>query len=180
MPIRDQRYVQSHVPSLINRLLGGSSNVDIIVATPGRLIDHITSTPNFSLQHLRFLVSIQIDNAYVGNRRGRSTVASVFPRLAKHSHLAYLPPAATDQAGSTTATVGCCSSCLDGDFRYGIGLSLPGETAISCESVVRLRLCSAKNSYSLPRSPVIPQGSPPCLYARPNTTLSSPHPIPPV
>ena len=37
-------------------MLGGSSKVDILIATPGRLIDHLTKTPNFTLQHLRFLV----------------------------------------------------------------------------------------------------------------------------
>ena len=37
-------------------LQGGSSRVDILICTPGRLIDHINGTPNFSLQHLRFLV----------------------------------------------------------------------------------------------------------------------------
>ena len=39
------------------RLQGGSSKVDILICTPGRLIDHLNGTPNFSLQHLRFLVS---------------------------------------------------------------------------------------------------------------------------
>ncbi|XP_036159350.1 ATP-dependent RNA helicase DDX51 isoform X2 [Myotis myotis] len=29
---------------------------DIVVATPGRLVDHVDQTPGFSLQHLRFLV----------------------------------------------------------------------------------------------------------------------------
>lgn len=37
-------------------LLGGSSKVDILIATPGRLMDHLHATSNFSLQHLRFLV----------------------------------------------------------------------------------------------------------------------------
>jgi len=37
-------------------LLGGSSKLDILIATPGRLMDHLASTPNFTLQHLRFLV----------------------------------------------------------------------------------------------------------------------------
>lgn len=43
------------------RLDGGSSRVDILICTPGRLIDHITGTPNFTLQHLRFLVIDEAD-----------------------------------------------------------------------------------------------------------------------
>ncbi|KIK62486.1 hypothetical protein GYMLUDRAFT_501630 [Collybiopsis luxurians FD-317 M1] len=42
-------------------LQGGSSKVDILICTPGRLIDHIKETPNFSLQHLRFLVVDEAD-----------------------------------------------------------------------------------------------------------------------
>ncbi|PPQ69692.1 hypothetical protein CVT26_001651 [Gymnopilus dilepis] len=42
-------------------LYGGSSKVDILICTPGRLIDHIVGTPNFSLQHLRFLVIDEAD-----------------------------------------------------------------------------------------------------------------------
>lgn len=30
--------------------------MDIVVATPGRLVDHINKTPGFSLAELRFLV----------------------------------------------------------------------------------------------------------------------------
>jgi len=41
--------------------IGGQSAVDILVATPGRLIDHLDSTPGFSLQHLRFLVIDEAD-----------------------------------------------------------------------------------------------------------------------
>ena len=33
------------------------SVVDIVVATKGRLLDHIERTPGFDLTHLRFLVS---------------------------------------------------------------------------------------------------------------------------
>lgn len=40
-----------------NRLGGLESKVDIVVATPGRLVDHINKTPGFSLTDLRFLVS---------------------------------------------------------------------------------------------------------------------------
>ncbi|EMD34147.1 hypothetical protein CERSUDRAFT_125827 [Gelatoporia subvermispora B] len=40
---------------------GGSSKVDILICTPGRLIDHLNGTPNFSLQHLRYLVIDEAD-----------------------------------------------------------------------------------------------------------------------
>ncbi|TNY17171.1 P-loop containing nucleoside triphosphate hydrolase protein [Rhodotorula diobovata] len=40
---------------------GGSSQVDILIATPGRLIDHLKATRGFSLQHLRFLVVDEAD-----------------------------------------------------------------------------------------------------------------------
>lgn len=33
------------------------SSVDILVATPGRLMDHINTTKGFTLKHLRYLVS---------------------------------------------------------------------------------------------------------------------------
>ncbi|KAL9183540.1 hypothetical protein ACHAXT_004396 [Thalassiosira profunda] len=41
--------------------MGGKSAVDVLVATPGRLIDHLDSTPGFTLQHLRFLVIDEAD-----------------------------------------------------------------------------------------------------------------------
>lgn len=37
------------------------STVDILVCTPGRLVDHLDRTPGFSLQHLRFLVVDEAD-----------------------------------------------------------------------------------------------------------------------
>ena len=40
---------------------GGSSLVDVLIATPGRLMDHIRQTAGFSLQHLRYLVIDEAD-----------------------------------------------------------------------------------------------------------------------
>lgn len=40
---------------------GSSSRIDILVCTPGRLVDHISSTPNFTLHHVRFLVIDEAD-----------------------------------------------------------------------------------------------------------------------
>ncbi|KAF9448312.1 DEAD-domain-containing protein [Macrolepiota fuliginosa MF-IS2] len=42
-------------------LLGGSSKIDVLICTPGRLMDHLNGTPNFTLQHLRFLVIDEAD-----------------------------------------------------------------------------------------------------------------------
>ncbi|GAA6008392.1 hypothetical protein JCM11491_004459 [Sporobolomyces phaffii] len=50
--------VGDDLPSTVE---GGSSQVDILIATPGRLIDHLQSTKGFSLQHLRFLVVDEAD-----------------------------------------------------------------------------------------------------------------------
>jgi ATP-dependent RNA helicase DDX51/DBP6 len=40
---------------------GGRSAVDVLVATPGRLVDHLDRTPGFTLQHLQFLVIDEAD-----------------------------------------------------------------------------------------------------------------------
>lgn len=42
--------------TLVCRTDGYCCLADIVVATPGRLVDHIDQTPGFSLQQLRFLV----------------------------------------------------------------------------------------------------------------------------
>ena len=39
--------------------LAFQSKVDILVATPGRLMDHITTTKGFTLEHLHYLVSCE-------------------------------------------------------------------------------------------------------------------------
>lgn len=49
------------VKDLDKPLLGGSSKIDILIATPGRLMEHLQGTPNFSLQHLRFLIVDEAD-----------------------------------------------------------------------------------------------------------------------
>ena len=40
---------------------GGRSAIDVLVSTPGRLVDHLDRTPGFTLQHLRFCVIDEAD-----------------------------------------------------------------------------------------------------------------------
>uniref|UniRef100_A0A8C4T408 ATP-dependent RNA helicase n=1 Tax=Erpetoichthys calabaricus TaxID=27687 RepID=A0A8C4T408_ERPCA len=44
-----------------NKIFGCQSLADIVVATPGRLVDHICKTPGFNLQHLRYLIIDEAD-----------------------------------------------------------------------------------------------------------------------
>nr|GEW64815.1 DEAD-box ATP-dependent RNA helicase 1 [Tanacetum cinerariifolium] len=65
------------------------SAVDILVATPGRLMDHINNTKGFTLEHLRFLVVDETD------------------RLLRESYQSWLP-----------TVLQCTSSSVDGLFNY--------------------------------------------------------------
>ncbi|CDS40830.1 ATP dependent RNA helicase DDX51 [Echinococcus multilocularis] len=42
---------------------------DIVVCTPGRLVDHIYNTPNFCLEHIRFLVIDEADRVIVEEKQ---------------------------------------------------------------------------------------------------------------
>ncbi|XP_048588349.1 ATP-dependent RNA helicase DDX51-like [Nematostella vectensis] len=53
--------LQKEQDSLVGRSCGSTSHVNILVTTPGRLVEHISSTPGFTLQHLRFLVIDEAD-----------------------------------------------------------------------------------------------------------------------
>ncbi|KAL5526408.1 DBP6 [Sanghuangporus sanghuang] len=48
----------------------GSSKIDILICTPGRLMDHINGTPGFTLQHLRFLVIDEADRLLAQSFQG--------------------------------------------------------------------------------------------------------------
>lgn len=73
-----------------------SSKVDILVATPGRLVDHITSTPGFTLDHLEFLVIDEADRLMSQHYQGWLDV--VYKHL-KH-HTAMLLPSIVHRQSS--------------------------------------------------------------------------------
>lgn len=73
--------------------VGGRSAVDILVATPGRLMDHL-DTPGFTLQHLKYLVIDEADRLvnqpyqnWVGRVLEASNSSNIFNSVAEHSSL---------------------------------------------------------------------------------------------
>ncbi|KAL8816460.1 MAG: hypothetical protein Q9191_008325, partial [Dirinaria sp. TL-2023a] len=48
-------------PILPGYVMEYKSNVDILITTPGRLVEHINSTPGFTLQHVQWLVIDEAD-----------------------------------------------------------------------------------------------------------------------
>ncbi len=61
-PSHDKTWQSSQILiSLFFSADGNSATVDILVCTPGRLVDHIDHTDGFSLEHLRFLIIDEAD-----------------------------------------------------------------------------------------------------------------------
>lgn len=52
---------ETHSSDLPDVVSGPHSIVDIVVTTTGRIVDHLQSTPGFSLKHLRFLIIDEAD-----------------------------------------------------------------------------------------------------------------------
>lgn len=88
--------------SLYDRPIGpaGRSAVDVLICTPGRLLEHIQQTPGFSLQHLRFLVLDEADrllgNAYHSwvrtlMQRSSSALAAMSASSSSSSFSSFVP-----------------------------------------------------------------------------------------
>ncbi|TKY85214.1 hypothetical protein EX895_006294 [Sporisorium graminicola] len=85
------------------------SKVDILIVTPGRLIDHLDSTPGFTLAHLRFLVIDEADRLL--NQSFQEWLRRV---LAATEGKANAVEAHSQQQGPAQAPYELLSSCASG------------------------------------------------------------------
>ncbi|XP_066116973.1 ATP-dependent RNA helicase DDX51 isoform X1 [Saccopteryx bilineata] len=81
--VTGQKSLAKEQESLVQKTADGFHCLaDIVVATPGRLVDHIDQTPGFSLQHLRFLVIDEADRMIDSMHQSwlPRVVAAAFPQ----------------------------------------------------------------------------------------------------
>lgn len=79
------------------------SKIDILVATPGRLMDHLTGTRGFSLASLRYLV---IDEA---DRLLSQSYQDWLPRVLDAAERDCLPVVSLAPLGSAEVSYCCCA-----------------------------------------------------------------------
>ncbi|XP_077917285.1 ATP-dependent RNA helicase DDX51 isoform X3 [Halichoerus grypus] len=106
--ITGQKSLIKEQESLVQKTADGFRCLaDVVVATPGRLVDHIDQTPGFSLQHLRFLVIDEADRMVDSMHQSwlPRVVEAAFPRDGAKEPFALLQrrqPRAT-----TAASISC-------------------------------------------------------------------------
>ena len=71
--------------SLPDHVPDSSPNVDILICTPGRLVDHIRSTKRFTLEHVQFLIIDEADRLL--NESFQEWVETVMPAFESNSEV---------------------------------------------------------------------------------------------
>ncbi|XP_077917283.1 ATP-dependent RNA helicase DDX51 isoform X1 [Halichoerus grypus] len=111
--ITGQKSLIKEQESLVQKTADGFRCLaDVVVATPGRLVDHIDQTPGFSLQHLRFLVIDEADRMVDSMHQSwlPRVVEAAFPRDGAKEPFALLQrrqPRATTAARYLTLSLPC-------------------------------------------------------------------------
>ena len=95
--------------------MGGISAIDVLVCTPGRLVDHLDNTPGFSLQHLRFLVIDEADRLLSQSYHGwiGRVVDSANSASVAAWHTMQKEASKKKESGGLTESADGCSYVLD-------------------------------------------------------------------
>ncbi|KAI9570546.1 P-loop containing nucleoside triphosphate hydrolase protein [Boletus coccyginus] len=112
-------------------LLGGSSKVDVLICTPGRLIDHLNGTPNFSLQHLRFLVIDEADRLL--SQSFQDWLAQVL--IAIHWRRESISPVSSQNTCFPPYCDSLAPACLDHE-RRGCQPDVGEQRSFSCQKLL--------------------------------------------
>ncbi|KAF8442427.1 P-loop containing nucleoside triphosphate hydrolase protein [Boletus edulis BED1] len=124
------------VSEIDSGLQGGSSKVDILICTPGRLMDHLNGTPNFSLQHLRFLVIDEADRLLSQSFQGwlAQVLTAIHWRPSESSS-----PASRLSSEDTCQPRNCDSLapvCLDFEHRGYFQVDVDEQRGFSCQKLL--------------------------------------------
>ncbi|KAI0205730.1 P-loop containing nucleoside triphosphate hydrolase protein [Astrocystis sublimbata] len=76
---------EDRLPTLPDHVIAYKSKADILICTPGRLVEHIKFTPGFSLDHVRWLIVDEADKLLGQNFQQWLDV--VIPRLQAQQHI---------------------------------------------------------------------------------------------
>jgi hypothetical protein len=155
---------------LTNRLLGGSSKVDILIATPGRLMDHLSTTPNFTLQHLRFLIIDEADRLL--NQSFQNWLSKVLSHLRPPT--TGLPEGFERKPWDRVANAWLEAYGLVKPVRGLSKADKPSVSSLDQRLVTTQLICSSVKSCSSPLPSLeIPRRSQLSTYINQNTTLSN-------
>lgn len=152
--ITGQKSLAKEQESLVQKTADGFRCLaDIMVATPGRLVDHVDQTPGFSLQHLRFLIIDEADRMIDSMHQSwlPRVVAAAFPSEGPKVPCALLQ---RTQPRVVTAASMCCPQMPLQKLLFSATLTQNPEK-LQQLSLYQPRLFSTGSVYRAPSDPGI-------------------------
>lgn len=152
--ITGQKSLVKEQESLVQKTADGFRCLaDIMVATPGRLVDHVDQTPGFSLQHLRFLIIDEADRMIDSMHQSwlPRVVAAAFPSEGPKDPCALLQ---RTQPRVVTAASMCCPQMPLQKLLFSATLTQNPEK-LQQLGLYQPRLFSTGSAYRAPSNPGI-------------------------
>ncbi|CAI9156918.1 unnamed protein product [Rangifer tarandus platyrhynchus] len=152
--ITGQKSLAKEQESLVQKTADGFRCLaDIVVATPGRLVDHVDQTPGFSLQHLRFLIIDEADRMIDSMHQSwlPRVVAAAFPSEGPKDPCAVLQ---RTQPRVVTAASMCCPQMPLQKLLFSATLTQNPEK-LQQLGLYQPRLFSTGSTHKGPRDPDI-------------------------